>query len=59
MKENCVKCKWQFLCGSGEKIDCTFEHKSEYKQIDNMTEKEKEIEKIWIEKQVRRMLEDE
>ena len=59
MKENCVKCKWIFLCGNGEKSDCTFERKSEYQQLDKMTSKEKEIEHIWLEKQVRRMLEDE
>ena len=57
MQKKCVKCKWNFLCGSGEKTNCTFEHKSEYKQIDNMTLKEKEIERKWLENIVKEMLE--
>jgi len=48
-----------FSCGAGEKTNCTPKRKSEYQQIDKMTDKEKEIERIWLEKQVRRMLEDE
>lgn len=55
----CCKCENMFSCGAGEKTNCTPKRKSEYQQIDRMTPKEKEIERIWIEKQVRRMLEDE